>query len=121
MKITLLETEFAVAKLPDLSRSDPAAAFFFLARTPDELSIVCPADTVPDNATKVEAGWRIFRVEGPLDFSLVGILAKLTGLLAERSIPVFAISTFDTDYVLVKADQADAAREVLAAGGWEVR
>jgi len=87
-------------------------------RTPDELCIVCSQDNVPDNIQS-EAGWRCLRVAGPLDLSMVGVIASLSGTLAAASISVFVVSTFDTDFLLVKEDDLVAAVESLvAAGNW---
>ncbi|MDO9066765.1 MAG: ACT domain-containing protein [Chloroflexota bacterium] len=90
-----------------------------VTRTPDELSIVCPQASVPPGIQS-EPGWRCFQVPGPLDFALTGILARLTAPLAATGLPVFALSTFDTDYLLIR--QADAARALAAwaASGIEV-
>jgi hypothetical protein len=119
----VLAGRFAVCRLDP--RADPpsgwnSAPFFSLTRTPDELSIVCSERTAP-GAARVERGWRCLRVEGPLDFSLTGILAGLTSPLAERGVSVFSISTFDTDYLLVKHDQLAQARAALEEAGHLVR
>ncbi len=120
MRIKFLKMEFAVCKLRDLSRVSMASEYYFLSRTADEISLVCPADDAPADAVKVNRGWRAFRIEGQLDFSLVGILAELANLLAARGISIFAISTFDTDYVLIKEEAVEGARDALAVGGYEV-
>lgn len=93
-----------------------AAGFVSITRTPGELSIVCPAG-LPPSETQQESGWLAFRVAGPLDFDLTGILASLVGPLADAGISVFSLSTFGTDYVLVKADRAAAAVTALEAAG----
>ncbi|MBN2386618.1 MAG: ACT domain-containing protein [Anaerolineales bacterium] len=92
------------------------AAFFTATRSETELSIVAP-ESLHLAAERTERGWACIRVEGPLDFDLVGILAGLTGVLAEAGISLFAISTFDTDYILVKADRLDEARRALGSKG----
>ena len=89
-------------------------AFFTISRTPDELSIVCSENSVPAGV-KAEKGWRSFKVEGPLDFSLTGVLAALARPLADAKISIFAISTFDTDYILVKQEYLEQATKVLSA------
>ena len=99
------------AALPDwLSWSGKLTA---VCRTPEELSLVCLERDVPDDV-RAERGWRAFKVEGPLDFALTGVLAGLAAPLAEAGISIFAISTFDTDYLLVRAADLDGARSVLA-------
>src|SRR3989344_4882803 len=89
------------------------ASWFSITKTDDEISIVCPGNYVPDGV-RVEKDWRAFKVQGPLDFSLVGVLARLLAVLAEAGISVFTISTFDTDYILVKSEKLDQAVEVLS-------
>ena len=88
--------------------------FFSITRTRDELSVVCLEEDVPEGV-KVEKGWRGFKVEGPLDFGMTGVLYSLAKPLAEAKISIFAISTFDTDYLLVKKENLQKAAEVLSA------
>ncbi len=102
-----------------LERSLPAPSwaveseFFSITRTDDELSIVCPECNIPANI-KCEKNWRAFKVEGPLDFSLTGVLSSLASPLAEAGVSIFAISTFDTDYILVKKEKFEKATEILS-------
>ncbi|WP_343714309.1 ACT domain-containing protein [Inquilinus sp.] len=116
LTLSLLPEILAVARLPAgaalpgwVDWSDP---FVTVSRTGDELSVVCPEARVPADA-QAERGWRGLKVEGPLDFALTGILARLAAPLAEAGISIFAISTFDTDYLLVRAGDLDAAIAVL--------
>lgn len=120
MKIKFFKNDFSISKLRDLGKLNMSSDLFFFAKTADELSLVCPSGEVPENAITVDGGWRMFRVEGQLDFALVGILSKLTQILAARNISVFAISTYDTDYVLVKEGKLEETREVLRENGYEV-
>lgn len=90
-----------------------ASSFFSISRTADELSVVCDQSVVPPEVKKV-GEWRAFKVLGPLDFSLTGIVASLARVLAEHEIPVFVISTYDTDYVLVQRKHFDNAKSALA-------
>lgn len=76
--------------------------YYFIGRSDEENSLVCLTEDVPDNTIIREDGWRAFYIEGVLDFSLVGILSKISTLLAENNIGIFAVSTFNTDYILVK-------------------
>jgi hypothetical protein len=90
--------------------------FSSLTCTKDEISIVCAQDIIPPGV-QVERGWRVFKVEGPLDFALIGILANLSSTLAQAGISIFAISTYDTDYILVReADFSKAVRALREAG-----
>ncbi len=90
--------------------------FYSISKTADELSIVCDEASVPANV-KAESGWRCFKVKGPLDFGLTGILAALVSPLAEAGISIFAVSTFDTDYLLVKQKDFDNAVQTLSKAG----
>jgi hypothetical protein len=91
-----------------------------LTRTDDETSLVCPVGDVPTGATLVEPGWAAMRVAGQLDFALVGILAKLAGTLADAGVSIFAISTYDTDYLLVRTAQLELAVGSLRQAGCRV-
>ena len=90
----------------------------FIGKTDEEYSLVCPTAVVPENTLEREDGWRCFRIRGVLDFSLIGILAKISTILAENRIGIFVVSTFNTDYVLVKAENLDRAMGLLAAAGY---
>ncbi len=91
--------------------------FYSISKTEDELSITCNS-AVQLNSEKSEAGWSCIKVEGPLDFSLTGILAKISAVLAKVEISIFAISTFDTDYVLVQSEKLSFAKEALLKSGY---
>lgn len=90
------------------------ARFWSITRTPDELSVVCDEDDLPPSVhDHVVRGWRAFALEGPIPFGLTGIIARLTAPLAEAGIPVFVVSTYDTDWVLVEDEHLERARAVL--------
>ena len=119
LALSLLPITLGVARLPAgsalpdwLDWSDPLVS---VTRTDDEISIICPEDRIPDHVT-CEKGWRVFKVAGPLEISLTGILFSLLTPLAEAGVPILALSTYDTDYVLVRdgkvADAASALRRV---------
>ena len=91
-------------------------AFFSITRTAEELSVVCPEKLVPKDV-RSERGWRALRVAGVIDFSVIGLLAGLTAPLAEAGISVFAISTYDTDYLLVREHDLERAIELLRNAG----
>jgi uncharacterized protein len=108
------------AALPGWAQEGP---FFSITRTRDELSIVCLQSSVLQEAQPAmacEPNWRAFKVVGPLDFSLIGILAGLTRTLAEAGVSVFAVSTYDTDYILVSEANLPDARQALTAAGHQV-
>ena len=96
------------------------ADFYFIGKTDEELSLVCKTEDTPQNTIERDDGWGGFRVQGILDFSLVGILSKLSGILAENQIGIFAVSTYNTDYILVKEDNFERALEILASNGYKV-
>ena len=123
LRLSVRHERLAVCRLsPDQKVPSWAteAEFFSLTRTPDELSIVCPEAIVPTGVRK-ESGWRALGFEGPLDFSLVGVLAAIAGPLAEAGVSVFAVSTYDTDYVLVCEEQLERALAALRGRGYEIR
>jgi uncharacterized protein len=117
--LRLLPHRFAVCRLA-ADAAVPAWAtgglFTSITRTPDELSVVCAEGLAPEG-TRCEGGWRIFQVAGPLDFSLTGVLAAIATPLAQAGVSIFAISTFDTDYVMVKEENLAKAVEALRAAG----
>lgn len=96
-----------------------AGSFFSITRTPGELSVVCSEEDVPAEVP-AEHGWRVMGVRGPLEFTLTGILADLVGPLAEAEISIFAVSTYETDYLLVKEAALEKAIGVLARAGHKV-
>jgi uncharacterized protein len=123
MKFYTQDTLFAVVRLAARTPVPEwawAGAFCSVTRSEDELSIVCDEARVPVEITSAERGFRLLAVEGPLDFSLTGILASIAAPLAAAEISLFAISTFDTDYLLVRADRSTDAVSVLRDAGWEI-
>ena len=119
IKLEKLDGEFCVSKVASEKDIDFGAGFCFVGKTDEELSLVCPTASAPKNALKREDGWRAFRVKGVLDFSLVGILAKISGVLAENGIGIFALSTYNTDYILVRKEKFDSALKALSDAGYE--
>lgn len=115
-----IDAEFSVCKVSDYTGVDLAAPFCFVGKTDEENSLVCRTQDVPDNTTERDDGWKAFRIEGTLDFSLIGILSDISGILAANKIGIFAISTYNTDYVLVRADNFDRAIDVLRQSGYRV-
>ncbi len=120
MKLKILTQRFSVCKVADYSKVCIESPFVFTAVTDEERSLVCPSSLVPDNTTEREDGWRGFRIEGVLDFSLIGILSRLSAVLAENKIGIFAVSTFNTDYIFIKEAQFDRAVSLLRYNGYEI-
>lgn len=117
MTIEVLEHRLTVCRLSDLSEINMTDDIYFIGKTDKELSLVCKTQSTPKNAIAVEDGWRGMRIAGVLDFSLVGILGRIATVLAESGISIFAVSTFDTDYILVKEDKLDSAISTLEKNG----
>ena len=121
LSLHLLPERYAICRLPpDAPLPEPPAASLWSAtRTADELSVVLP-ETARDPRWRAETGWRCFQVAGPIDFSLTGVLASLTAPLAEADLSLFAISTYDTDYLLVREESLAAASAALTAAGQRI-
>ena len=122
LRLSVLPGDYAVCRLDryaDLPGWAMKQAFCSVTRTADELSIVCAANDVPDGVL-CETGWRMLKLEGPFDFSLVGVLLAVLQPLAEAGVSIFALSTYDTDYVLVHAPQLTQAVAALVARGHQV-
>ena len=117
MRLEKLRYNLSVCQVKDLTDVND---FLFLAKTDKELSVVCETAKVPENTINREDGWTAFRVEGSLEFSHVGILADLSHCLADAGISIFAVSTYDTDYILVKKDNWDKAKSALLNAGYEI-
>lgn len=120
MVLKKLEYELTVCKLGSAADLDLNGEFFFIGKTEDEISLVCPTCDAPQHTTAREDGWKGFRIQGVLEFSLIGVLSKLSGILADNKIGIFAVSTYNTDYILVKADDFGRAAEAFAANGYAV-
>ena len=117
LTLQILPQPLTVCKVSDLS-GFAMAGLYFIGNTDDELSLVCETDKTPTNTTAREDGWRAMRVVGQLDFSLTGILSGITAVLADARVGIFAVSTYDTDYILVKQENRDRAVEALKAAGY---
>ncbi len=120
MELKKLPYDLTVCKVASLADVDQDSEFFFLGKTDEELSLVCRTEDVPAVTVERDDGWKGFRIEGVLEFSMVGILSKLSGILAENEIGLFAVSTYNTDYILVKEANFAKALEVLAAEGYTI-
>lgn len=120
MKLKIIDYDFSVCQISDISEADLNKEFTFFAKTDGEISLVCKTCDVPDNAVNREDGWRAFRIEGVLDFSLVGILAKISSILAQNGIGIFVVSTYNTDYILTKSENLEKALNAVKSEGYKI-
>ena len=120
MELKRIDCKLTVCKVTEVSSINLESDFYFIGKTDEEVSLVCKTEDTPINTVERDDGWRGFRIQGVLDFSLIGILSKLSGILAEHKIGIFAVSTYNTDYILVKEENFGRALNVLAAEGYTV-
>jgi len=120
VKIKVLNRDFAVCKVEDYKYVDLNDDFIFIGKTNEEKSLVCEEKNLPLNAREIERGWKSMVIEGVLDFSLVGIIAKISQILTNIKVSIFVISTFNTDYILIKKEELKRAIEELERNGYEI-
>lgn len=121
MDIKVIDKEFAICKINDVTEVNFNDKFCFVGKTDEELSLVCSSEFVPKNTIVCDRGWRAFRIEGILDFSLTGILARVADILANAKIPIFAVSTYNTDYILIKNEFFQKALDVLKENDYVIK
>ena len=120
LRLEVLETDFTVCKVADYSQVNLSVPFCFIGKTDQESSLVCPTAAVLSNTSEREDGWKGLRITGTLDFGLTGILARISKILANNEISIFALSTFDTDYVLMKEENLKRGLTALKNAGYEI-
>ena len=120
MEIKRMDYNFSVWKVADYSLVKLDSEYSFIGKTDEEKSLVCITEDVPSNVTEREDGWMAFRIQGVLDFSMIGILSEISGILAENKIGIFVISTYNTDYVLTKKENYQRALDVLNRAGYKI-
>lgn len=120
MEIKKINQDFSVCKVMDYSLVNLNAEYCFVGKTDEEKSLVCVTSDVPSNVIERDDGWKGFRIQGILDFSLIGILSKIADVLAKNSISIFAISTYNTDYVLIKKKSYQRALDILKHSGYVI-
>ncbi|MBR6407983.1 MAG: ACT domain-containing protein [Clostridia bacterium] len=120
MKLKRLPYNFTVCKVEAITDVNFKDDFYFIGKTDEELSLVCKTENVPQKTIERDDGWRGFRIQGVLDFSLIGILSRLAGILADNKIGIFAVSTYNTDYILVKEKDFEQAMTVLNSKGYTI-
>lgn len=120
MKIEKIDFDFSVCKVEDYSQTNIDDEFCFIGKTNEEKSLVCITENVPENVIECDGGWKVFRIQGILDFSLIGILSKISVLLAENDIGIFAVSTYNTDYIFIKKENYKKALNALSDAGYVI-
>lgn len=122
MKLQAFENDYSIVRYRAGSVLPPWVTnlngFFSITQTDEELSVVCQTSSIEGACDKREDGWKRIKVLGPLDFGLTGILSSIASPLADAKISIFALSTYDTDYLLVKADMFEDAKKVLIKNGF---
>lgn len=120
MIIKPLDFDITVCLVENAELLDVRKDFYFVGKTEKEISLVCKTEDVPARTLQREDGWQGFYIDGTLDFSLVGILSRIAGLLADQGISIFALSTYNTDYVLVKKADFSRAMNILTRNGYNI-
>lgn len=120
MELKKLNYALTICKVSPEQNVNLGEDFYFAAKTDEEYSLVCITKNTPANTIARDDGWKGFRIQGILDFSMIGVLSKLSNILAEHQIGIFVVSTFNTDYVLVKEENFERALSVLAAAGYNI-
>ena len=118
LELKKLSYDLTICKVASTADINFDAEFYFIGKTDEEISLVCTTADTPVNISAREDGWKGFRIQGVLDFSLVGILSKISAILAQNNIGIFAVSTYNTDYILVKNENFKNALEVLETEGY---
>lgn len=118
MEIKRIHQDFSVCQVEDYSHVNLDSMYCFIGKTDEENSLVCITENVPPNVLKRDDGWKAFHIQGVLDFSLIGILSEIAAILSERGISIFAVSTYNTDYILIKKENYQKALEALEAFGY---
>lgn len=115
-----IHQEFSVCQVEDYSFVNLDSEYSFIGKTDEEKSLVCITSEVPPNVIQRDDGWKALRIQGVLDFSLIGILSKIATVLANNNIPIFALSTYNTDYLLIKKENHEKAVKVLENTGYKI-
>ncbi len=120
MELRKLNKDFSVCTVEDYSFVNLDLEYSFIGKMDEEKSLVCITNDVPSNVIQRDDGWKGFRIQGVLDFSLIGILSKISAILADNGISIFAVSTYNTDYVFIKQEKYQKALDVLKHSGYKI-
>ena len=120
MQIKKLDYDFSICKVKDYSKINFNGEYYFIGKTDEENSLVCITQDIPDNVIEHDDNWKAFRIQGTLDFSLIGILSQISAIMAVNGIGIFAVSTYNTDYIFIKKDNFTKALKALSDAGYEI-
>lgn len=120
MELKRIHQDFSVCQVEDYSYVNLESEYCFIGKTDEERTLVCATGEVPSNTIKRDDGWKAFCIRGVLDFSLIGILSEIATVLANNDISIFAVSTYNTDYILVKSEDYLRGLEILKSAGYEL-
>ncbi|WP_455538686.1 ACT domain-containing protein [Terrisporobacter sp.] len=121
MKLKIINQDFSICKIKDLSQVDFLDEFCFIGKTDEELSLVCSTNNIPENIIERDDNWKALRIDGVLEFSLIGVLSKISTILAENKIGIFSISTYNTDYILIKKENFQKGIKALEDNGYDIK
>jgi hypothetical protein len=121
MKLQKIKGDFTICKVESIEQIDFSRELLFIAKTPDEISVVCESAYAPQKTVEIESGWKALKIQGILDFGLVGIMAKISNILANVGISIFVVSTYNTDYILIKSQNLEKALQSLVREGYAVK
>ena len=120
MELKRLGYDLTVCKVASREDIDLDKDFYFIGKTDEEVSLVCKTEDTPKNTLECDHGWKGFRIQGILEFSMIGVLSKISGILAEKEISIFVVSTYNTDYILVKDSDCEKSVSFLEAAGYKI-
>jgi len=120
MEIQILEHDFTVSKIENIWQIDFTQEYIFISKTPDEISLVCESANTPANTIASEPGWKALKISGILDFGMVGVIAKISNILAAEGISIFVVSTYNTDYIFLKSNTFEKGIQLLGRHGYNV-
>ena len=120
IEIRKLDGEFSICKIDNVEQVDFSREFVFLSKTDDEISLVCESAYIPSYVKSSKAAWRGLKISGKLDFDMIGVIAKITNILAKAEISVFVVSTYDTDYFFISDENFNAGVRTLTDNGYVI-
>jgi len=121
MELQKIDCDFTICKINHIQHVDFMREFVFLSKTPDEISLVCETKYTPSDVIVSESGWKALKVSGVLDFGMIGVIANISKILAEIAISIFVVSTYNTDYILLKAENFDKGIQALIRKGYVIK